>query len=222
MTLRKNLINSAAVALFVLTAGAGTSALAAVVDYVGFGWETGSIEESLPGDELSMAFVVTDIDPLFEVDLGLTEGTIYIDGLISVGEVTTTDDVTYIDYTGGTLRLYADSSFDSDWGTDPANGTVPSTFVNGELIFEGSFTSFTLIHRPGGGAFEGLLNGTGGSALANACTNCAYTFGGTFDTASTGAQIPEGYDLQVDGLLDVENTVASEPISLDGVKSLFR
>lgn len=222
MTLSKNLINSVAVVLFVLTAGAGVAVQAAVVDYVGYGWETGGTDESLPGDELSLAFVVTGIDPLFGVDLGLTEATIFIDGLVSPGAVTNSEDVTTISYTGGTLRLYADASFDSDWGTEPANGTVPSTFVNGELIFEGTFTSFVLVHGPGGGVFEGFLNGTGGSALANACSNCAYTFGGSFDNRSSGAQIPAGYDLQIDGILDVEGTVATENMSLDGVKSLYR
>jgi len=222
MTLRKNMIHSLAAVLFLMTAGAGASALAAVVDYVGFGWETGTIDPSLPGDELAMAFVVTNLDDLFEVDLGLTEATIYIDGLISTGEVTDGDDVTTISYTGGTLSLYADPSFDSDWGVEPANGTVPSTFVNGELVFEGVFNSFTLVHRPGGGVFEGFLNGTGGSALDGACTNCAYTFGGTFDNRNAGAQIPAGYDLQIDGILDVENAVSTDSISLDAVKSLYR
>ncbi len=222
MTLRKNLSSTLAAALFLLTALTGQSALAAVVDYVGFGWETDSIETSAPGDELQMAFVVTQIDDIFGVDLGLTEATIYIDGLISEGGVTSTGDITSITYNGGTLRLYADPSFDSDWGTDPVNGTVPSTFVNGELIFEGTFSSFSLVHTPDGGAFEGFLNGTGGSALGSACTGCAYTFGGTFDNANSGAQIPAGYDLQVDGLLDVESAVANETISLDGLKQLYR
>lgn len=222
MTLRKNFAKSLATGLILMTAFAGQSALAAVVDYVGFGWETGTIEISEPGDELAMAFVVTQIDAIFGVDLNLSEATIYIDGLVSQGEVTSNDGVTSITYSGGTLHLYADPSFDSDWGTDPANATVPGTFVNGDLIFSGSFTSFTLVNRPGGGAFEGYLNGTGGSALDGACTGCAYTFGGTFDNSSTGAQIPAGYDLQIDGLLDVESAVAVETITLDGLKQLYR
>ena len=220
--MRKNLSSNLAATLVLLTAVMGQSALAAVVDYVGFGWETGGIEMSDPGDELQMAFVVNDIDALFGVDLGLTEGTIYIDGLVSTGGVAGTGGTTSITYTGGTLSLYADPSFDSDWGTYPANATVPGTFTNGELVFEGTFTSFTLILNGAGGAFEGYLNGTGGSALGSTCTNCAYTFGGTFDSEGSDAQIPEGYDLQVDGILDVESTVATETISLDGLKQLYR
>lgn len=222
MTLRKNFANSLAAGLLLVTGLVGQPAQAAVVDYVGFGWETGTLDPSESGDELAMAFVVNQIDALFGVDLDLSEATIFIDGLISQGEVTSGDDITSITYSGGTLRLYADPSFDSDWGTEPANATVPGTFVNGELIFEGSFTSFTLVHRPGGGVFEGYLNGTGGSALNGTCVGCAYTFGGAFDNRSTGAQIPAGYDLQIDGILDVESAVAVETITLDGLKQLYR
>ena len=221
MTLRKNSAHSLAVALLLVTAFAGQSALAAIVDYVGFGWETGELEVSEAGDELTMAFVVTQIDDLFGIELGLTEATIFIEGLVSEGQATDSDDVTTITYTGGTLRLYADPSFDSDWGVEPTNATVPSTFVNGDLVFEGAFTAFTLVMMPGGGAFEGFLDGTGGSALMEPCTDCAYTFGGTFSNRSE-AQIPAGYDLQIDGILDVESAVATEDISFDGLKALYR
>ena len=220
MNLRKNLAYSLAAALCVVTAFAGQPASAAVVDYVGYGWETGGIETSDSGDELAMAFVVTQIDQLFGVDLGLEEATIYIDGLVSGGGVTA-NGTTTIDYTGGTLRLYADPSFDSDWGVDPVNATVPGTFVNGELVFEGAFTYFSLVMLPGGGAFEGYLDGVGGSAIGQPCTNCAYTFGGTF-TSDSGAQIPGGYDMQIDGVLDVESAVATETVSFGSLKTLYR
>ena len=45
-------------------------------------------------------------------------------------------------------------------------------------------------------------------------------FAGTF-AAPTGAQIPEGYDLQIDGILDVESTVAVESMSWGSVKNLY-
>ena len=60
----------------------------------------------------------------------------------------------------------------------------------------------------------------GGSALAGPCANCAYTFAGTF-TAPTGAQVPEGYDLQVDGGLVVESAVAVENVNWGSLKALF-
>jgi len=223
MTLRKNVSNALAAALLVwLTLGASASP-AAVADYVGFGWETGGIDSSLPGDELAIATVVTQIDAIFGIDLNAVEGTLYIEGLTSLGAVfNASTGVTSIGYTGGILRLFADPSWDHDWGTNPANGSVPGTFVNGDLLFEGTFTNFSLLlMTSGGGVFEGYLHGTGGSALAGPCSDCAYTFAGAFTTPS-GAQIPEGYDLQVDGVLEIESAVAAEDINWGSLKTLYR
>ncbi|HPF71251.1 MAG TPA: hypothetical protein PLQ13_11315 [Candidatus Krumholzibacteria bacterium] len=219
MKLRKSL--ALATAALVL-AGAGGAARAASVDYVGFAWETGGLAVSQPGDQLSVATVVTQIDPLFEVNLGTHEATLYIDGLQSTGAaIDGMTGNTIISYSGGTIAIYADPSPDHDWGTYPANGTVPSTFTDGSLVFSGVFTSFTVIISPAGyGVYEGFIDGTGGSAVAGPCSNCAYTFSGTFGDP-TGAQIPDGYDLQVDGSLEVENTVASEDVSWGSLKQLF-
>ena len=101
------------------------------------------------------------------------------------------------------------------------DGSPDRHFVDGDLVFSGNFTSFTLILDPsGGGVFEGYVDGTGGSALAGPCSGCAYTFSGTF-AAPTGAQIPAGYDLQIDGVLDVESTVSVESMSWGAVKNLY-
>jgi hypothetical protein len=209
-----------AIALFVLATFAGFTAQAGVVDYVGFGWETGTIVPSDPGDELFMAFKVTEICHNFGVNLLTREGTVYVHGLISEGGVDNMGN-TMISYTGGEMLLYADPLFDSDWGINPPNATVPSTFINGELIFSGAFTSFQLMLGPFGGAFEGYLNGTGGSALDGGCVACAYTFAGTFSTEQ-GANIPEGYEIQIDGMLEVDDAVSVENMSFDSVKLLYR
>lgn len=221
MTLSKHSTHLAIAALLSLVTF-GALAEAAEVDYVGYAWETGGLAPSQPGDEFSLASVVTQIDPLFEVDLGAVEATLFISGLVSTGESTNpSTGMTSISYTGGSLALYADASGNHDWGTNPANATVPSTFTDGSLVFAGDFTSFTLIVQPSGnGVFEGYLDGTGGSALAGPCSGCTYTFAGTF-AAPTGAQIPAGYDLQIDGLLAVESTVAVENMNWGSIKSLY-
>jgi len=194
----------------------------AVVDYVGFGWETGGLAASLPGDQFSVATVVTQLDPRFGINLGGSEATLYISGLASQGGVTNPGTgVTTITYTGGTLAIYGDASRNHDWGTYPANGTVPSTFTDGSLLFSGSFTSFSLSLLPSGaGIYEGMLNGTGGSALAYPCSGCAYTFAGTFG-APTNAQIPAGYDVQVDGTLELEGAVPVETMNWGSLKQLY-
>ncbi len=196
---------------------------AAVVDYVGYAWENGGIDPSNPGDQLAIATVVTQIDPLFNVDLDAQEGTLYIDGLTSLGSVLDpSTGATTIQYSGGTLSVFSGPARNHDWGTNPANGTVPSTFIDGDLVFAGTFINFRVILQPSGlGVFEGYLNGTGGSALAGPCSNCAYTFSGSF-TAPTGANIPAGYDMQVDGILELESAVPTETMSFGSLKQLFR
>lgn len=198
------------------------SAGIAVVDYVGFGWETDGLAASQPGDVFSVANVVTQIDPRFGVNLGSAEATLFITGLTSQGAVTDPGTgVTTITYAGGTLAIYGDASRNHDWGTYPANGTVPSTFTDGSLVFSGTFSSFTLSLLPSGaGIYEGLLNGTGGSALAYPCSGCAYTFAGTFG-APTSAQIPAGYDVQVDGTLELEGAVPAETMNWGSLKQLY-
>ena len=220
MTLRTSIIRTAAgLALSLLgTAAAG----AATVDYVGFAWEDGGLPASAPGDQFALAAVITQIDPLFEVDLGSAEGTVYMTGLTSTGAtVDPVSGTTTIAYTGGTIAVYADPLRNSDWGVDPANGTVPSTFTDGELVFSGDFTGFTVqLAASGAGVFEGWISGTGGSALAGPCANCAYTVSGIF-TTDVGAQIPQGYDLQTDGTLEVESAVPTRDVSWGSFKQRY-
>lgn len=207
--------------LLTLAALAGTAG-AAEIDYVGYAWESGGLATSQPGDQLSVATVITQADPLFGMDLGAQEATLYIDGLLSQGAATDpVTGATVISYTGGTLAIFAGPARNHDWGTNPANATVPSTFTDGALVFAGNFTGFTLSLLPSGmGIFEGQVDGAGGSALGGPCVNCAYTFAGTF-AGPTGANIPLGYDLQVDGVLSVEQAVAAETSSWGSLKQLF-
>lgn len=208
--------------LVALSLSAALPARAAEIDYVGYAWETGGLPPSAPGDQLAIATVITQIDAMFGVDLSAQEGTLYIDGLTSLGS--TLDEptgATVITYSGGTIRVYADGTRNSDWGVNPANATVPSTFVDGSLVFSGVFTSFSVrLLTSGLGIFEGQIDGTGGSALGGPCANCAYTFSGTFSDA-TGANIPLGYDQQVDGILTVESAIATETINWGSLKQLY-
>jgi hypothetical protein len=211
----------AALILGVLLLGAAETR-AAEVDYVGYAWETGGLAASLPGDQLSIATMVTQIDPLFAVDLNGVEATLFIEGLTSQGSfVNPSTGATTITYAGGTIAIYADTAANHDWGVNPANATVPGTFTDGDLVFSGVFTGFAVILTGSGvGVFEGSIDGTGGSALSGPCADCAYTFAGTFG-AATGAQIPEGYDLQVDGVLEVESAVSIETMNWGSLKQLF-
>lgn len=211
-----------ALSLLAIGAFAVQGAVAAVVDYVGYAYETGGLVPSDPGDQLSVACTVSQIDPLFQVDLGTQEATLFIDGLVSQGaNVNQTTGTTTTIYTGGTIAVYASFDHNHDWGVSPPNPTAPSTFIDGDLVFMGNFTSFTLVlQASGSGVFQGTIDATGGSALAGPCSDCSYTIAGTFSLL-TGANIPAGYDLQVDGILDVDSAVDNENISWGELKSQF-
>lgn len=190
------------------------------VDYLGYGWEQ-AVPVKAAGDELRILSVADNVDPAFGVDLGTEELTLYVYGLISQGPVDFYGN-TMVNYTGGYLEIYQDGGQNADWGINPPNPTAPGTFVDGSLFFAGSFTAFTMFFDPSGsyGSFEGTLDGIGGSIIADVCSNCVYTWGGAF-TMDAGAQIPEGYDLQIDGVFEIDSAVPSEPTSWGAVKALF-
>jgi len=204
---------------------AGVLALPAVaqtaqIDYLGFGYETGGILPSDPGDELVIEGVADNVSALFGVDLGSDELTFHVSGLVSTGQVVS-GGLTSIDYTGGTLEIYQDGAKNADWGINPPNPTAPSTFTDGSLFFSGDFTSFTLYFATGGyGSFAGNLDGTGGTMIDGSCTDCVYTWSGAF-SPEAGAQIPDGYDLQFDGVFQIDSTVDDDVTSWGSVKALF-
>ncbi len=171
------------------------------IDYLGFGWETGGMPPSAPGDEFVFVGVADNADPLFGVDLG---------------------GYTMVTYTGGTMDIWADSAMNADWGVNPPNGTAPSTFNDGTLYFRGAFTSFTVfMSAAGAGSFEGNLDGVEGELIGDVCTDCAYSWGGIF-SQEAGAQIPTGYDFQMDGVFEVDPAIGNDDATWSDLKSLYR
>ncbi len=193
----------------------------ALMDYSGFAWEDSGVPTSNPGDILAITAVALSYDAAFGVDPGSQEVTIHIYDLVSTGEVPIGTD-TFIGYTGGRIEIYEDAILDHNWGVFPPN-VQQSTFTNGALLFEGDFTEFILhLTAAGTGIYEGTIDGVGGTAAAicDGLSDCAYTFGGAFNR-DVGAQIPDGYDLQIQGTLEVDASVPTRPTSFGSVKSLF-
>jgi hypothetical protein len=152
------------------------------------------------------------------VDLGSEELTFYMSALTSSGEVPEGSNIR-IDYIGGTLEIWRDLSQNADWGINPPNLTSPGTFTDGTLFFQGTFNTMTVWVAPdGSGAYEGTLNGVGGTMIDEICNDCVYTWGGSFISP---AQILEGYDLQVDGVFEIDRAVSTEESSWGSVKALF-
>jgi hypothetical protein len=196
------------------------AAQVATIDYYGFGWETGGIPPSNPGDVLTFTGVADFVDPVFGVSLGSAEITFHAHDLISTGEVPLGGGNVVIAYTGGTLDVYVDPAQNADWGVFPPNGTSPSSFVDGDLLFSGNFSSFSLFFTSAGdGAFEGNLDGVAGSILNGGCTDCAFTWGGAF--TPDVAQVPDGYDLQIDGQFEVDLAVPTQETGWGHVKALY-
>lgn len=207
----------ALVALFAVPA----TAQVATIDYFGFGWEDGGIPSSNPGDVLEFTGVADFVDPLFGVSLAAVEVTFHASGLVSTGEIPIGGGTVVINYVGGSLDVYVDAAKNADWGVFPPNATSPSTFMDGTLLFGGGFTSFTLfLAADGSGAYEGTLDGLAGTILGGGCSGCGYTWGGAFAAAS-GAQIPAGYDLQIDGEFEVDAAVSNQDMGWGRVKSLY-
>ncbi len=188
-----------------------------VIDYLGYGWETGQSA----GDEFHFLGISDLVDPIFGVDLSVEELTLYTTNLVVLGSVDVGGGTTMISYSTGTMEIYQDPLQDSDWGINPPNATAPSTFVNGDLFFSGELVDLVMFRNSdGSGHFSGSLNGTGGSMIAGSCSNCVYSWGGTF-TSGTGAQLIEGYSMQVDGVLEIDEAVSTDSAAWGSVKALY-
>lgn len=220
--MRKTHLLAVAMALLANTALAQN----ALIDYQGYAWETGGLPPSNAGDVLSVVGVVDAIDVRFGVDFNLEEVTVYASNLISGGQVDLGGGVLSISYSGGNLDLYRDPARNRDYGVNPANATAPSTFVDGTLFLGGTFNSFFLIidTATGSGAYEGNVSFNSGTGLAtlNQIQANGYTFGGVLSSGAAGGNVPAGYDLQVDGTLEVEVRVGVEQKSWGAVKSLYK
>ena len=57
--------------------------------------------------------------------------------------------------------------------------------------------------------------------IDESCVGCAYTWGGGF-TTDANAQMPEGYDLQIDGVFEIEAAVSTEDATWGSLKALYR
>jgi hypothetical protein len=213
------------VAAALLSAGVA-QAQNALIDYQGYAWETGGFPPSNANDELKFVGVVDALDSRFGVNLATNEVTIYVYGLLSTGQVDIGGGVLSIAYNGGNIELYDDSTPDHDYGTSPPNATAPSTFVDGTAFLIGTLSDFFLFFDPstGSGAYEGNCSFTSGSGLStlNQLNASGYTFGGVLDSAASAGNVPAGYDLQVDGVIEVEVIVGVEEKSWGAVKGLYR
>jgi hypothetical protein len=198
----------------------------AIIDYQGYAWETAGFPPSNAGDMFNLVGVVDAIDPIFGINLLVDEVTLWVTDLVSGGQVDIGGGVLSISYIGGTIELYQDPGQDHDYGVNPPNATAPSSFTNGTLFLGGTFTNFFLFFDPstGSGAYEGnvVFNAGSGLATLNQLNADGYTFGGVLNNNAAGGNVPQGYDLQVDGTLEVEVQIGVEDKTWSGIKDMYR
>jgi len=221
--MKKLSLLSAAAALLL---GGSAAAQNALIDYQGYAWETGGIPASNAGDVLSFVGVVDAIDVRFGVNFASEEVTLHVTGLSSGGEVNLGGGLLSVAYSGGTIELYRDPSRNHDYGITPPNATAPSTFVDGTLFLGGTLSNFVLFldTTTGSGAYESSANFTSGSGLTtlNQLQANGYTFGGVLNSSASGGNNPAGYDLQVDGTIEVEVIVGVQEKTWGAMKNLYR
>lgn len=199
-----------------------------LMDYSGYAYETGGLGDGLPsdpGDVLVLTGVADAYDDLFGVQPTSQEVTIYIYDLVSDGGFTD-GEFLRIAYSGGRIEVYEDAVLNHDWGTNPPNPEL-SSFTDGQLLFSGDFTRFNLDLKiagigAGSGGYSGDIDGVGGTAaeLCDGAQDCAYTFGGAFGKP-LNVQLPDGYDVQIVGTLEVDAAVDAQDNSFGAVKALF-
>jgi hypothetical protein len=198
-------------------------------------WEAGATPtNSPPGGQFFAVGTVSSFGPPLEflnANLATHEYTIYIYGLTSQGTQPPIGPPTmqfYItNYLGGTIEIYEDASPDADFGINPPNATVPSTFIDGTLILQGNFTDFYTqtnnFTANQTGNMEGHLSWVGGSLLDDVSQSglpCPSLFTGGLTWRDD--VVIDGYIFRHDGKIDLNCPTAAEPSTWGRVKSQYR
>jgi len=196
---------------------------------------TSTFNNQPAGNALSGVGTVSKFDVPFQfLDASdpTKEYTIYLYGLSSLGTTTigapglqfyTTN------YSGGTIEIYEDLTPDHVYGSNPPNGTVPSSFNDGTLLLKGNFTLF-VVHTNNFTQFqvgnaEGDINWNGGSLIDLTITGgepCPGLFTGGLTWRPTGGVLIPGYLFRHDGKIDLNCPVPAETSSWGKVKAQYR
>jgi hypothetical protein len=191
---------------------------ASLIDFQGYSYEMGGFPPSNIGDALNFVALVDGLTPPLSWNPAGNEYTLHLSSLTSNGTQQPDPNNIVIEYSGGTLALHEDSSFNSDPGVNPPNASVPSSFTDGPLYLGGTLTNFKIFFNTqfNSGAFEADVTfDSGGHFGELGAQTTGYTFGGVFIFG-----VPQGYDLQWDGqiLLDA---VPVEAVTWGAVKNTF-
>jgi hypothetical protein len=200
-----------------------------LLDFEGFDFEdpdANPVEFGDVGDWYNMFGLVQSANPSFLVtDFVANEYTIKFCDLSSLG-FSDFAGFRFVNYTTGRLEIYEDSRTTgtaADWGINPPNATVPSTFMDGVLILGGAVNGFsiTLDLGAGTGSASGDVAFDSGTQLGNIPIDAEKIY--TFSGLTSGVPvIPEGYIHQVTGSVKIEQAVQTSEGTWGQVKALYR
>ncbi len=213
-------------ALLMALSGVGAAITNPVVDFGGLsyakeGTRVADTNTSTAGDVLTIVGKVVDFnDPFADLDPNAAgvEYTYIMTGMVSQGTVLSGFYKT--NYTGGTFRIYQDTSADADFAN-------PATFQDGTLILEGAFSGFHVWTVGIGGTQNSDFQFTGGSLFSRVSQSGVGFIGvdtGDFTVSSTYvplAQRNQGYFARSDTKLDVTQPVATESSTWGRIKNLY-
>jgi len=180
------------------------------------------------GDGYNSLGIVLSVNPsLLTANFGANQYTYRFNNL-SATSTESAAPFLFVFYSPGDFDIYEDPNFpvgtSADYGTNPANATAPSTFVDGTNILGGTVTNFvlTIDLSSGTGSFNGDIafnRGTQSGSIPAAQLG-GWTFAGLTSGGGTGA--PAGYQHQVDGEIRVPDVVPVTTKSWGQVKSTYR
>lgn len=213
-------------ALFAVVPAARAQSL--LFDYVGFDYEFPNPNPAVFGEPGSGYVGLGTVPVLFGplvTNTAVNEYTYVMQGF-TPSSVTPIGSFEIINYNAGTITLYEDpisGGTAADYGVDPPNATVPSSFTDGTPILVGTLTNFQFVldTSNGTGSFEAVFTITGGSQLGNFPLNqrTGWTFSGSTGNA---LNIPHGYAHQCDGQTFLNSPSAVRKVSWGHLKAGYR
>ncbi len=207
----------AAMVLFAAMAGAATLFL----DFYGYDyWD--------PAGCYNAVGYVPAVDPTYlTFDYDNNEYTFYTTGAC-IAQADTFGTFVIISFTGGSFDVYRDplvGGTTADYGTNPPSAVAPSTFTDGECVIGADFTSLTVYFDLSGGegSMQGTMNLVRGTQLGNipVYQRMGWTLAGLRAFQPLGSPVPEGYSWQIDGTLDIEDPIATEPSTWGSLKHKY-
>ena len=199
--------------------------------YTGFDY----VVQEVPGSPIPTPFLA--IGDEYRAVGFVTSFSTMFNGVVGAGEHTyalTRATASSVPYVGGVLevvfdpharfRIYEAAASNGDYGTNPPNGTAPSTFTDGTLFLGADVNSLVLVYdyNDNSGNFEGLATLDEGSALwvVSPARRAGWVLGG--QAGRPNGSIPVGYVNQISGEMQIPSVVPAAHKTWGQIKTLYR